>query len=214
MNPKNLNFTRYILASVAFLVLFFTAACAKTSEKAPELAIGAVLNPVDTVRALKLLNTKASHSAIQVIETYPEEISEIVRRGTIVFAMTAADQKPFFYVDEVSGEFLGLDVELAYNIANKLGVRAVFNRDAQSFDAVDVANAKADVAISKLSRTLKRAQLVLFRKPYITIRQALLRNRLLHEKTRADGRYPYRYSLQYGAYGHYHEPGQGLRGYR
>jgi ABC-type amino acid transport substrate-binding protein len=94
--------------------------------------------------------------------------------------MTAADQKPFFYTDEASGELIGLDVEIGYEIANRLGVRAVFNRDAASFDGVvlNVINKKVDVALSKLSRTLRRGVLVRFTAPYITFRQAVLVNRL------------------------------------
>ncbi|MDR1398516.1 MAG: hypothetical protein LBJ41_01140 [Treponema sp.] len=59
--------------------------------------------------------------------------------------MTAADQKLFFYIDEPSGELIGLDVEIAYGITNMLGVRAVFNRDTTSFDGVvlNVANKKS-----------------------------------------------------------------------
>jgi ABC-type amino acid transport substrate-binding protein len=106
--------------------------------------------------------------------------------------MTAADQKPFFYTDEQTGEFLGLDVELGYEIANRLGVKAVFNRDATSFDNVvmKVVNKDADIALSKLSRTMRRAELVRYTAPYIIFRQALLMNRLELAKVSSEDNLP------------------------
>jgi ABC-type amino acid transport substrate-binding protein len=94
--------------------------------------------------------------------------------------MTAVDQKPFFYKDEKTGTLIGVDVEIGYEIANRLGVRPIFSRDAASFDDVvlKVVNNEVDIALSKLSRTPKRAALVRFTRPYITFRQALLVNRL------------------------------------
>jgi ABC-type amino acid transport substrate-binding protein len=112
--------------------------------------------------------------------------------------MTGADQKPFFYTDEETGELIGLDVEIGYEIANRLGVRAVFNRDAASFDGVvlNVVNKKVDVALSKLSRTLRRGGLVRFTMPYITFRQAVLINRLELAKVSTEEDLP-RYMKQF-----------------
>jgi ABC-type amino acid transport substrate-binding protein len=138
------------------------------------------VSPAGLVAALREENTRVSPQIIDNLAAYPLDIQRIIRRGTIIFAMVATDQKPFFYIDQKSQDLIGLDVEIALAIANKLGVRAEFNRQAQSFDAVvvKVAKGEADVAISKLSRTLKRAQLVRFTQPYIVFRQALLFNRL------------------------------------
>jgi ABC-type amino acid transport substrate-binding protein len=107
--------------------------------------------------------------------------------------MTAADQKPFFYREQNTGELIGLDVEIGYEIANRLGVRAVFNREAESFDGVvmKIANKEADVALSKLSRTIRRAELVRYTDPYIVFRQALLVNRLELTKVTSEDKLPY-----------------------
>jgi ABC-type amino acid transport substrate-binding protein len=85
-----------------------------------------------------------------------------------------------------------VDVELAYAIANRLGVRAVFNRDALTFDGVVtlVVNKEADVALSKLSRTIRRAELVRYTNPYITFRQALLINRLEYARIGSEEQLP------------------------
>jgi len=109
----------------------------------------------------------------------PPDIQRIKERGTFLVAMTAADQPPFYYTNK-EGKLAGLDVDIATAIATSLGVKAVFNREAKSFgDLIPlVTSGKADAAISKLSRTTARAQLVAFSDPYITFRQALILNRL------------------------------------
>jgi ABC-type amino acid transport substrate-binding protein len=148
--------------------------------------------PLETVRALAA-NNNTTFYQLTDLSQYPEEIRRIVERGEIVFGMTAVDQKPFFYKEETTGELIGLDVEIGYAIANTLGVRAVFNRDAPSFDGVvlNVVNKKVDVALSKLSRTSRRASLVRFTRPYITFRQALLVNRLELVKISSEENLPY-----------------------
>jgi polar amino acid transport system substrate-binding protein len=106
------------------------------------------------------------------------EIARIVSRGELVVAMLGVDTPPFFY--EKSGELVGVEVELAKAIAKELGVKVRFNRQAQSFNAVVdiVARGEADVAVSKLSRTLARSQIISFSQPYLTLNHALILNRV------------------------------------
>lgn len=110
---------------------------------------------------------------------YPPDIQRIKDRGEFIVAMTATDQPPFYYVDS-KGKLTGLDVDIAKQIADSLGVKVKFNRDAQSFgDLIPIiAAGKADAAISKLSRTVARAQIVSFTDPYVVFHQALIFNRL------------------------------------
>ena len=107
------------------------------------------------------------------------DIKAILDRGELIVAMTEGDQPPFYYVGP-DGQLAGLDVTLARDIASRLGVKVSFNRSPKSFNEVVelVAQGGADVAISKLSRTLVRAQMVRFTKPYVTFRHAMLFNRL------------------------------------
>ncbi len=109
----------------------------------------------------------------------PPDIQRIKDRGKLVVAMFHEDIPPFFMHDE-QGRFYGLDVDLARDIADRLGVDVQFNRGAQSFDEIVeiVAAKEADVAISWLSRTLERAEKVRYTQPYIVLRQGLLINRL------------------------------------
>jgi len=96
----------------------------------------------------------------------------------LVIAMLANDTPPFFY--EKNGKLIGLDVDLAKSIAKALNVGIRFNREAKTFDEVEeiVAQRRADLGISKLSRTLTRAQIVHFSQPYLTLNHALVINRV------------------------------------
>jgi len=107
------------------------------------------------------------------------DFKAILDRGELIVAMTEGDQPPFYYVGH-DGQLAGLDATLARDIAARLGVKISFNRSAKSFNEVVelVAQGGADVAISKLSRTLVRAQMVRYTKPYVTFRHAMLFNRL------------------------------------
>ncbi len=106
------------------------------------------------------------------------DIARIVMRGELVVAMLGVDTPPFFY--EKKGELVGLEVDLAKSIAKELGVNVRFNRNAKSFNGVVdiIARGEADIALSKLSRTLARTQVISFSQPYLTLNHALLLNRV------------------------------------
>ncbi|HVL76096.1 MAG TPA: transporter substrate-binding domain-containing protein, partial [Noviherbaspirillum sp.] len=106
------------------------------------------------------------------------DMAAIKSSGTLVVAVPDMRNPPFFFED--GGELKGLDIDLAKSIAESLGVQVAFNRDAKNFnDAVQlVALGRADMAAAKISRTLARAQTVLFTDPYLVLPHALLLNRL------------------------------------
>ncbi|MEC4804192.1 MAG: transporter substrate-binding domain-containing protein [Jaaginema sp. PMC 1080.18] len=114
----------------------------------------------------------------------PPDIQDILDRGTLRVALLGRDNPPFFRVDEDRGSrdepLEGLDIAIASALAGELDVEVEFIRSAQTFDEVVelVYRREADLAISKLSQTLKRARRVRFSQPYVTMRQALLVNRL------------------------------------
>ena len=108
----------------------------------------------------------------------PTDIAAIKKANVLVVAMTKKDNPPFF-----SGEgddIRGLDVEIARRIGILLGVPVQFRRDAESFAEVveQVRDGKADIAVSKLSVTGPRLQVVRFSTPYVKLRQSLVVNRL------------------------------------
>jgi len=145
------------------------------------------LSPLETVRSLAKENKRFETNPVKSSEFHSGELKAIHERGYIVFGMAAEDQKPFKYIDSASGELIGLDVEIAYAIANRMGVKAVFNRNATSFDGVIqlVENKEADIALSKLSLTTQRAEFVRFTHPYIILRPVLLVNRLEYAKAKS-----------------------------
>lgn len=106
------------------------------------------------------------------------DIARIQRRGELVVAMLGRDTPPFFY--QRDGELAGLEVDMARELAQRLGVGIRFDRTARSFNEVieRVSRQQADLGISKLSRTLTRAQTVRFSNPYLTLKHALVLNRL------------------------------------
>lgn len=110
---------------------------------------------------------------------YPPEIQAIIDRGRLIVAMTASDQFPFYF-KRPDGDIDGIDVRFARKIAQELKVDLEFNRSAASFNDVvaEVGQGRADIAISKLSRTLARAQKVIFTDPYLVFRHALMVNRI------------------------------------
>ena len=106
------------------------------------------------------------------------DIAAIKKKNVLIVAMTKKDVPPFF-----SGEgdaIRGLDVEIARRIGVLLGVPVEFRRDAESFAEVveQVRDGRADIAVSKLSVTGPRLQVVRFSTPYIKLRQSLVINRL------------------------------------
>lgn len=105
------------------------------------------------------------------------DIARIVNRGELVVAMLAVDTPPFFYLK--NGELIGTDVDLAKALAMELKVKVRFDRSAKSFnDVIDrVAKREADLGVSKLSRTLGRAQMVRFSEPYLLLNHSFLINR-------------------------------------
>jgi len=107
------------------------------------------------------------------------QMKEIYKRGTLRVAMPSTDRKPFFYNND-KGILSGSDVDIAADMAAQLGVKVEYIRTAGSFDQVinQVAAGKVDIAISKLSATLPRAEKVLFSDPYLKLHQGILLNRL------------------------------------
>ena len=112
----------------------------------------------------------------------PTDLRRICERGRLRVARYQGQRPPFFFQGE-DGEWLGFDVDLAQDIARRLDVEYEAKL-AASFDGVVdlVADGSADLAISKLSITLDRSQRVRFSKPYMTVYQTLLINRLAAPK--------------------------------
>jgi polar amino acid transport system substrate-binding protein len=107
------------------------------------------------------------------------DLKSIVDAQVLRVAVTRFDL-PSFHVRGPDGTLRGPEIEMAQQIAGALGVRVEFLDKAESFDAVVdlVAVGSADIGISKLSQTYNRLKRVRFSEPYVTLRHALLFNRV------------------------------------
>ncbi|ESA38949.1 amino acid abc transporter substrate-binding protein [Leptolyngbya sp. Heron Island J] len=136
---------------------------------------------VDGIAGAETHRQLAEKSAFNAPRTaMPPDIQRVLDRGKLIVALLGTDNPPFFTEEINTSDSVGLDIKIAQGLADALGVNLEFNRSAHTFDDVvdKVYGLEADIAISKLSRTLSRAQRVRFSQPYVTMRQGLLMNRL------------------------------------
>lgn len=107
------------------------------------------------------------------------DLQSIVDAKTLRVAVTRFDL-PAFHVRAPDGKLLGPEIKMAHQIGRALGVKVEFLDDAASFDTVVdyVAAGRADIGVSKLSQTYNRLKRVRFSEPYVTLRHALLFNRV------------------------------------
>lgn len=122
--------------------------------------------------------------------TLAPDMQRIFDRGRLIVAVSGADAPPFVMTG-VDNKLAGYDIDLAEGMGKALGVPVGFDRSAHTANEVIdvVARGAADLAISKLIATPDRAVQVRFSRPYLTLRQALLFNRLRFAQL-AKGRQP------------------------
>jgi polar amino acid transport system substrate-binding protein len=106
------------------------------------------------------------------------DLSQIYRQQPLRVAMPRFASQPFFEAADAANA--GLDVELCRAIASVLEVEVAFDRSPATFDeAVDlIAGGGADLAICKLSRTVKRGRKILYSRPYAVLNHGLITNRV------------------------------------
>lgn len=122
----------------------------------------------------------ASLGACRAQDGRPPDIARIAAAGELRIAMTADFWPPFYYLDKRQ-QLAGLDIDMATEIARRLGVRVRFVREARTFDEIVamIVERRADIAVAYLSDTLDRAKLVRFTRPYVQVKPAVLINRAL-----------------------------------
>jgi polar amino acid transport system substrate-binding protein len=110
----------------------------------------------------------------------PPDMERIRVSGELRIAMTVDFWPPFYYLNKKK-ELAGADIDMATEIARRLGVRVRFVREAKTFDEIVtmVVDRRADIAVAYLSDTLDRAKLVRFTRPYVQVKPAVLLNRSL-----------------------------------
>jgi polar amino acid transport system substrate-binding protein len=171
--------SRWSTVLAAGLVAGFVLGGAPAHAAAPASApLAAAVAPATANPAAGLPTTSTGLVKLPDGRLLTPEFARIAMRGELVVAVLGVDQPPFF--QQQNGQLVGIDIDIAKELAAKLGVKVRFNREAKSFDGVVtlLANGDADVAVSKLSRTLTRAEVVSFSAPYIRLHRALLLNRV------------------------------------
>ncbi len=142
-----------------------------------------------------LLNASKPDSSV-----YPADILRIKTRDTLIVAQFGGERPGFFAFDDknqLPGKMhylsdkrplVGYDIELARRIADELKVTLKIDRNYKSFNSVAyaVARGEADIAISKLSVTTERSQFLSYTQPYLSLRIALLINRINESKIGVD----------------------------
>jgi cyclohexadienyl dehydratase len=91
-------------------------------------------------------------------------LPQIMQRGSVRVCSTG-DYRPFTYRDP-QGNWSGLDIEMAHDMADRLGVRLELVPTSWANLVTDL-NAKCDAAMGGISITLKRATQALYSAPYL-----------------------------------------------
>lgn len=171
-----------------------------TAVLTPLLIWGFSLNTPMALRETAAIAQTATPEATDepAIALSPPDIQAVLDRGELIVAVLGKNNQPFFQEDSAEfpcttdpalkatvvksdgKKFCGLDIELGKAIADALDVEVRFDRSAQTFNEVveRVYDRQADLAFSKISRTMSRVRKVSFSIPYVNMRQGLLINRL------------------------------------
>lgn len=149
------------------------AAVAKGGLRAPAMA--RIVQQGSVRVAMKSLHNATANSA-GVIGVAPFLVKSHGDKCSVCNAGSAAK----IY----DGKVCGFDVEVAYLLAEKLDTNLIIDLSQHKYDhVVDLISwGDADLAVSTLSSTLRRAQYVAFSDPYLELSQTLLVNRLAMEK--------------------------------
>ncbi len=93
-------------------------------------------------------------------------LDEILARGTVRVA-TTGDYKPFSYRNPVTGDYEGIDIDLARMLSKSLGVKLELVATSWPTLMKDFAEGKFDIAMSGISVSLERQKHGVFSIPYL-----------------------------------------------
>lgn len=113
---------------------------------------------------LALVSPSFSPAFADTSPTPPNRLEQVLASGVLRVG-TTGDYKPFSYETD-SGEFVGLDVEMAQAIADSLGVRLKWVQTTWPSLMSDLAADKYDMAMSGVSVNMERQKKAFFSVPY------------------------------------------------
>ncbi len=79
---------------------------------------------------------------------------------------TTGDYKPFSFKDPTTGEFSGIDIDLAHHLAERLEARLVLVPTTWTTLMEDLKNEKFDIALSGITKNLQRQRTAIFSQGY------------------------------------------------
>ena len=94
----------------------------------------------------------------------PSRLDEILARGTLRIC-TTGDYKPYSFL-RPDGQFEGIDIDAAQNLAQSMNVKAEFIKTSWSNLMNDFV-AKCDIAVGGVSTSLERQKRAFFTEPYM-----------------------------------------------
>jgi chorismate mutase-like protein len=113
-----------------------------------------------------LLLASATTPAFAAPPMQPSRLDEVMARGVLRVGSTG-DYKPFSYRPNPSADFVGLDIELAADLARSLGVKLEVVPTSWPTLMKDYEADRFDLAIGGISVTLERQKKALFSLPYL-----------------------------------------------
>jgi polar amino acid transport system substrate-binding protein len=126
------------------------------------------------------MGTASAANAQTLAPSESKDIRSIVASGVLRVGISRFDIPPF-HRHRANGVIEGKEAELAYQIGHALNVKVKFVDEADTFDEVVglVADGRADIAVNALSQNYAAVKSVRFSAPYLTLRHALLYDRLM-----------------------------------
>ncbi len=109
-------------------------------------------------------------SLLQIRKLSPRESSVLanILHSGVLRVGTTGDYPPFSFIDKASGEYSGIDIDLARNLASSLEVELQLINTSWPGLMADLAANKYDVGMSGISRTLLRQRTAFFSNAYST----------------------------------------------
>ena len=95
-------------------------------------------------------------------------LDEIVAHGALRVALTG-DYRPFSFLDKATGQYTGLDVDMANNLAESLGVKLEIVPTTWSTLLADLNGDKFDVGMGGISVNLARQKTAFFSAPVLRV---------------------------------------------
>ncbi|MBA8924270.1 cyclohexadienyl dehydratase [Kutzneria viridogrisea] len=92
-------------------------------------------------------------------------LDSVRQRGELT-ACSTGDYRPFTYLDPATGQWTGIDIDLAADLAKRLGVRLTLVRTTWATLPEDIGR-RCDLAVGGVSVTLDRAARAFFSQPYL-----------------------------------------------